>query len=116
MGGRWNTYGFKLSYLALLIILYDVHGCSSLNSEGNSILFLDCPTGFGVYILIVSSVCYVHLNNGLVYFAKQGLALLGLRSKVDCDPYGVLANWNPDHCDPCMWFGVQCLEGKVQML
>ncbi|KAL3344127.1 hypothetical protein AABB24_023523 [Solanum stoloniferum] len=78
MGGRWNTYGFKLSYLALLIILYDVHGCSSLNSEG--------------------------------------LALLGLRSKVDCDPYGVLANWNPDHCDPCMWFGVQCLAGKVQML
>lgn len=78
MGGTWNTYGFKLSYLALLIILYDVHGCSSLNSEG--------------------------------------LALLGLRSKVDCDPYGVLANWNPDHCDPCLWSGVQCLAGKVQML
>ncbi|XP_060193676.1 protein MALE DISCOVERER 2-like isoform X2 [Lycium barbarum] len=78
MGGRWKTYGFKLSYLALLIILYDVHGCSSLNSEG--------------------------------------LALVGLRSKVDSDPYGVLANWNPDHCDPCMWSGVQCLGGKVQML
>uniref|UniRef100_M0ZUA4 Receptor protein kinase n=1 Tax=Solanum tuberosum TaxID=4113 RepID=M0ZUA4_SOLTU len=73
MGGRWNTYGFKLSYLALLIILYHVHECSSLNSEG-------------------------------------------LRSKVDCDPYGILANWNLDHCDPCMWFGVQCLAGKVQML
>ncbi|CAN4123687.1 unnamed protein product [Withania somnifera] len=78
MGGRWNTYGFKLSYLALLIILCDVHGCSSLNSEG--------------------------------------LALLGLRSKVDSDPYEILANWNPDHCDPCMWSGVQCLEGKVQIL
>ncbi|KAJ8546552.1 hypothetical protein K7X08_032626 [Anisodus acutangulus] len=78
MGGRWNTYGFKLSYLALLIILYDVHGCSSLNSEG--------------------------------------LALLGLRSRLDSDPYGVLANWNADHCDPCMWSGAQCLAGKVQML
>ncbi|KAJ8550216.1 hypothetical protein K7X08_034142 [Anisodus acutangulus] len=78
MGGRWNTCGFKLSYLALLIILYDVHGCSSLNSEG--------------------------------------LALLGLRSRVDSDPYKVLANWNPDHCDPCMWSGVHCLAGKVQML
>ncbi|XP_075090234.1 protein MALE DISCOVERER 2-like isoform X1 [Nicotiana tabacum] len=78
MGGRWNAYGFKLSYLALLIILYDVHGCSSLNSEG--------------------------------------LALLGFRSKVDSDPYGVLANWNPDHCDPCLWSGVQCLAGKVQIL
>ncbi|KAH0698672.1 hypothetical protein KY284_012887 [Solanum tuberosum] len=67
-------------------------------------------------ILKLYLVCYVHLNIGLVYFTKQGLALLGLRSKVDCDPYGILANWNLDHCDPCMWFGVQCLAGKVQML
>ncbi|XP_009613588.1 protein MALE DISCOVERER 2-like [Nicotiana tomentosiformis] len=78
MGGRWNTYGIKLSFLALLIIVLDIRGCCSLNSEG--------------------------------------LALLRFRVKVDSDPYGILENWNPDHCDPCVWSGVQCKDGKVQML
>ncbi|XP_059290504.1 protein MALE DISCOVERER 2-like [Lycium ferocissimum] len=78
MGGRWNTYGIKLSYLALLIIVLEIRGCCSLNSEG--------------------------------------LALLRFRVKVDADPYGILENWNRDHCDPCMWSGVQCKHGKVQML
>jgi len=74
MGGRWNTYGFKLSYLALLIILYDVHGCSSLNSEGNSILCLDCPTGFGVYVLVVSSLlCPFEYWIGLFYKTRIGI-------------------------------------------
>ncbi|MCE5167134.1 hypothetical protein HAX54_039092, partial [Datura stramonium] len=78
MGARWNTYGIKLSYLALLIIVLDIRGCCSLNSEG--------------------------------------LALLRFRVKVDSDPYGILENWNSDHCDPCMWSGVRCMDGKVQML
>lgn len=78
MGGRWNTYGIKLSYLALLIIILDIRSCCSLNSEG--------------------------------------LALLRFRVKVDSDPYGVLEDWNSDHCDPCLWSGVQCMDGKVQML
>ncbi|XP_016490180.2 protein MALE DISCOVERER 2-like isoform X1 [Nicotiana tabacum] len=78
MGGRWNTYGIKLSYLALLIIVLDIRGCCSLNSEG--------------------------------------LALLRFQVKVDSDPYGILETWNPDHCDPCVWSGVQCKDGKVQML
>ncbi|KAF3681280.1 putative inactive receptor-like protein kinase [Capsicum annuum] len=78
MGGRWNTYGIKLSYLALLIIVLDIRGCCALNSEG--------------------------------------LALLRFRVKVVSDPYGILENWNSDHCDPCLWFGVQCMDGKVQIL
>ncbi|CAN4105605.1 unnamed protein product [Withania somnifera] len=78
MGGRWNTYGIKLSYLALLIVLLDIRACCSLNSEG--------------------------------------LALLRFRVKVDSDPYGILENWNSDHFDPCLWSGVQCMDGKVQML
>ncbi|XP_015067185.1 protein MALE DISCOVERER 2-like [Solanum pennellii] len=78
MGGRWNTYGIKLSYLTLLIIILNIRGCCSLNSEG--------------------------------------LALLRFRVKVDSDPYGILENWNSDHCDPCLWSGVQCIDGRVQML
>ncbi|KAJ4980606.1 hypothetical protein NE237_031443 [Protea cynaroides] len=46
----------------------------------------------------------------------EGLALLQFRAKVESDPFGVLANWNPDDNDPCMWSGVHCVDGKVQML
>lgn len=117
MGGRWNACGFKLSYLTLLIILYDVHGSSSLNSEGNSMLG-QCYW-FSISVLAISSsFCPFDCSSSLtiVDLKNKGLALLGFRSKVDSDPYGVLANWNPDHCDPCLWSGVQCLAGKVQIL
>lgn len=36
--------------------------------------------------------------------------------KVDSDPYGIFENWNSDHCDPCLWSGVQCMDGRVQIL
>ncbi|KAL2524263.1 Leucine-rich repeat protein kinase family protein [Abeliophyllum distichum] len=47
---------------------------------------------------------------------SEGLALLEFQASVDSDPYGALANWNPNDHDPCMWSGVHCLDGKVQML
>ncbi|XP_073058595.1 protein MALE DISCOVERER 2-like [Primulina eburnea] len=75
MGVIWTVYGSHLTSLALLVLLLEIHGCWSLNSEG--------------------------------------LALLQFRAKVEFDPFGVLTNWNPDDCDPCMWSGVHCLDGKV---
>lgn len=45
-----------------------------------------------------------------------GLALFQFRAKLEFDPFGALANWNPDDCDPCMWSGVECLDGKVVLL
>ncbi|KAF8409065.1 hypothetical protein HHK36_005137 [Tetracentron sinense] len=47
---------------------------------------------------------------------REGLVLLEFRARVDTDPYGSFSNWNPNDSDPCMWFGVQCVDGKVQML
>ncbi|GAA0145058.1 hypothetical protein LIER_05338 [Lithospermum erythrorhizon] len=47
---------------------------------------------------------------------SEGLALLKFRDAVELDPYGSFANWNRDDEDPCMWSGVQCLDGKVDML
>ncbi|KAL0363472.1 UNVERIFIED_CONTAM: protein MALE DISCOVERER 2 [Sesamum calycinum] len=38
------------------------------------------------------------------------------RAKVDFDPFGALANWNHNDCNPCMWSGIECLDGKVVML
>ncbi|CAI9773239.1 unnamed protein product [Fraxinus pennsylvanica] len=78
MGVSWTTYGIQLSCLPLLIIVLQIHGCLSLNSEG--------------------------------------LALLEFRARVESDPYGALANWNPNDPNACAWSGVHCLDGKVQML
>ncbi|XP_077252228.1 leucine-rich repeat protein kinase family protein isoform X2 [Tasmannia lanceolata] len=46
----------------------------------------------------------------------EGLALLEFRARVETDPYGALSNWNPDDTDPCMWSGVNCVDGEVEML
>lgn len=46
----------------------------------------------------------------------SGLALLEFRERVSSDPFGTFANWNPEDKDPCMWSGVHCVDGKVQML
>ncbi|KAK4440058.1 protein MALE DISCOVERER 2 [Sesamum alatum] len=78
MGGRWTACGIKLSSFALLILVSEIHGCLSLNSEG--------------------------------------LSLLKFRAKVEIDPFGAFANWNPKDCNPCMWSGIECLDGKVVML
>ncbi|XP_059669725.1 protein MALE DISCOVERER 2-like isoform X2 [Cornus florida] len=78
MRDRWNTYGVQLLHFMLLILVLEIQGCWSLNSEG--------------------------------------LTLLEFRAKVDCDPYSVFANWNPNDSDPCKWSGVYCVDGKVQML
>ena len=45
-----------------------------------------------------------------------GLVLLAFRAAVEMDPQGALRDWNPDDCNPCMWSGVHCVDGQVQML
>ncbi|KAJ6333399.1 hypothetical protein OIU77_009297 [Salix suchowensis] len=46
----------------------------------------------------------------------EALVLLKFRARVDSDPFGSLANWNPNDIDPCSWSGVHCVGGKVQIL
>eukprot|EP01018_Ginkgo_biloba_P000048 Gb_21863 [translate_table: standard] len=43
----------------------------------------------------------------------EGLALLAFRGRVKADPYSSLSNWNPYDEDPCKWYGVHCIDGKV---
>lgn len=45
-----------------------------------------------------------------------GLALLKFRAKLEVDPFGALANWNPDDSGPCTWSGIECLDGNVVVL
>ncbi|EOY27980.1 hypothetical protein QUC31_012782 [Theobroma cacao] len=47
---------------------------------------------------------------------SEGLALLEFRAKIDSDSYGAFENWNSNDSTPCMWFGVHCVDSKVQML
>ncbi|PIN18837.1 Serine/threonine protein kinase [Handroanthus impetiginosus] len=46
----------------------------------------------------------------------EGLALFQFQGKVNFDPYGALANWNPNDSDPCMWLGIECVGGEVVTL
>lgn len=59
--------------------------------------------------VVVSNVCYY-------WRGGAGLALVEFRSRIHRDPYFVLANWDPNDSDPCMWSGVHCVDGEVQML
>lgn len=59
-------------------------------------------------------ICTATVTNVVHIFV--GLALLQFKERINKDPYGVFANWDPDHLDPCMWLGVHCLNGKVQKL
>lgn len=49
-------------------------------------------------------------------FGDTGLALLEFQARIDSDPYGAFANWNSNDTTPCMWYGVHCVDGNVQML
>ncbi|KAK8573006.1 hypothetical protein V6N12_029046 [Hibiscus sabdariffa] len=38
------------------------------------------------------------------------------RARIDSDPYGAFANWNNNDSTPCLWWGVHCVDGKVQIV
>ncbi|GAB2284378.1 hypothetical protein Dimus_018832 [Dionaea muscipula] len=46
----------------------------------------------------------------------EGLALMEFRERIKDDPYGAFLNWNSNHTEPCLWLGVQCIDGKVHNL
>ncbi|KAL8511595.1 hypothetical protein ACS0TY_018126 [Phlomoides rotata] len=78
MSGRWTPSETQFFCFVFFILVSQLHGCNSLNSEG--------------------------------------YALLQFRAKVVFDPSGALDDWNPNHCNPCTWSGVHCLDGRVYML
>lgn len=47
---------------------------------------------------------------------NAGSALFQFRAKLDLDPLGALSNWKPDDSDPCMWSGIECVNGSVVMM
>ncbi|XP_039016233.1 protein MALE DISCOVERER 2-like [Hibiscus syriacus] len=48
--------------------------------------------------------------------STDGSVLLEFRAQIGSDPYDSFANWNSNDTTPCLWFGVHCVDGKVQML
>ncbi|PKI50626.1 hypothetical protein CRG98_029013, partial [Punica granatum] len=73
------------------------------------------PLGFRlpvylVLVILISQIqCYWTVN-------PEGLALLEFKAGIYSDPYDVLANWDPNHDDPCRWSGVWCNNGEVHIL
>ncbi|XP_057797583.1 protein MALE DISCOVERER 1-like [Salvia miltiorrhiza] len=73
-------------------------------------------TACGAQLFCFAFLVLVLRIHGCSSLNPEGYALLQFRAKVDFDPSGALANWNPDDCSPCTWSGVHCLDGKVHML
>ncbi|KAE8704549.1 putative LRR receptor-like serine/threonine-protein kinase MRH1 [Hibiscus syriacus] len=56
------------------------------------------------------------MTGGSLAVDSDGLALLEFRARIDSDPYGAFSNWNSNDTTPCFWWGIHCVDGKVQML
>ncbi|GLT80107.1 hypothetical protein SLA2020_515640 [Shorea laevis] len=72
------------------------------------------PIGFQFYCFLISSFCL--MIQGTFSLNPEGLALLEFRARIRSDPNGAVASWNRNDSNPCMWFGVRCVDGKVQLL
>lgn len=72
------------------------------------------PFGFPFYCLL--NFVFSLLIRGALSLNPEGAALLEFRAKIESDPYGSFASWNPLDSDPCLWFGVHCVDGNVQIL
>lgn len=51
-----------------------------------------------------------------IWSGNTGLLLVAFRLKITSDPFGALENWNTNDENPCLWPGVYCVDGEVQML
>ncbi|XP_051223644.1 protein MALE DISCOVERER 2 [Lolium perenne] len=69
-------------------------------------------------LLIFVSLLLLHVQAwpGAAPLNGEGLALLELRARVEGDPHGVFDDWDPMGNNPCSWSGVQCSDGKVEIL
>lgn len=103
MGCRWNPTGFQYYCFMFLVITLQSCPSLSLNSEGKHINNL--------FSILPSLECLIE-----VFLNVVGFVLLKFRERVDSDPHGTLANWNISDDHPCSWFGVTCVDNKVQML
>ncbi|XP_022845296.1 protein MALE DISCOVERER 1-like [Olea europaea var. sylvestris] len=73
-------------------------------------------TTYGMQLSCIPLLIIVLQIHGCLSLNFEGLTLLEFRARVESDPYGALANWNPNDSNACAWSGVHCLDGKVQML
>ncbi|XP_017221929.1 protein MALE DISCOVERER 2 isoform X2 [Daucus carota subsp. sativus] len=70
----------------------------------------------GIQLICLSIFILVLKIQGHCLLNYEGFALLSFRASVVSDPLGALSDWNPDDCNPCLWSGVHCVNGRVQML
>ncbi|KAJ0242587.1 Protein MALE DISCOVERER 1 [Hirschfeldia incana] len=72
------------------------------------------PTGFQYYCFMFLVITLQSCPS--LSLSSEGFVLLKFRERVDSDPHGTLANWNISDDHLCSWFGVTCVDNKVQML
>lgn len=64
---------------------------------------------FVVFVLLLET-------RGCCSLSSEGLVLLKFRARIHDDPYNTFSNWDANDGIPCMWTGVHCVDGKVQIL
>ncbi|KAK8472553.1 hypothetical protein PHAVU_002G238900 [Phaseolus vulgaris] len=71
---------------------------------------------YGLWLKIYVGLISLWGTQQCLSLNDEGLSLLEFRGRITSDPFHALANWNPNDCNPCKWFGVSCVDGKVRML
>jgi hypothetical protein len=113
MGVRQGLHRIAELHL-FFIFLQTQAGCGAamINGEGNNLAicrvkFVHNASDPFMFMLVL----FLAINSGVL-----GLALLELSARVEVDPHGAFKDWDPMDSNPCNWSGVQCSDGKVEIL
>uniref|UniRef100_A0A0D9UY39 Protein kinase domain-containing protein n=1 Tax=Leersia perrieri TaxID=77586 RepID=A0A0D9UY39_9ORYZ len=69
-----------------------------------------------LFVFLVVLLLQSHAGRVDATLNGEGMALLELRERVEADPHGAFRDWHPTDATPCSWSGVQCFDGKVEIL
>lgn len=144
MQKNWNIRGLRghgedlLLMLIFVMVYQNLSSCWCLNEEGELfqrvVFFLllvfpvinsSTPFCFEFCSLALDLCCIFVCLLRFFFFLLcvcvcvfAGLALLRVRERIESDPFGALRGWHEygGETDPCLWFGVECSNGKVVVL
>ncbi|XP_014523459.1 protein MALE DISCOVERER 2 isoform X2 [Vigna radiata var. radiata] len=71
---------------------------------------------YGLWLRIYVGLIFLWGTQHCLSLNDEGLSLLEFRGGITSDPFHALSNWNPNDCNPCQWYGVRCVGGRVRML
>ncbi|KAL5227612.1 hypothetical protein ABZP36_015877 [Zizania latifolia] len=74
------------------------------------------PDAVQLLFIFLALLLQAQAGRGAAALNGEVMALLKLRARVEADPHGAFQDWDPMETTPCRWSGVQCFDGKVEIL